>query len=439
MEKADGKSRVCRAPQKLEEAPGKWVAKSMTMYVPAGDGEWDIDNRLTSTYDDRGYLAEEFYEDLYDNLVYVSKYTYGDSELDYVSVSQVGKTLSTLQNNMKVERATDSRMPSLITKSYRYEWSNGDWALQGTSYHRVVDRDASGNVTAVHYFSLYQGNFEEVQRVVMEYGADGKAVSMTEYQLSYDANMNEIWVEGYSYRDCVWYETDGQLCNLDYIFEDNNRVKSYTQYSSGRFICNVEVTYADDSSDFECMATYGDGSVSVQEWKNLANGGFQNDLQFMYVDDESGELTPDYGVCEREEFDVLNNLTLGYALEYYEDGVELYNWEEATCELNGDGLPTEYILRMFIPDEDGAYRSPMSRSFQQELSEPPCDGVWEDEVKMVFSDFEKLSGIGNVTADAAASDFRVEYFTLDGRRVDNPSSGIYIRRQGENVAKIAIR
>lgn len=44
-----------------------------------------------------------------------------------------------------------------------------------------------------------------------------------------------------------------------------------------------------------------------------------------------------------------------------------------------------------------------------------------------------LSGIGSVTGDNAP----VEYYNLQGIRVDNPSSsGIYIRRQGRTAAKV---
>jgi len=49
-----------------------------------------------------------------------------------------------------------------------------------------------------------------------------------------------------------------------------------------------------------------------------------------------------------------------------------------------------------------------------------------------------LSGIGDIFCDTD-DDTPVEYFNLQGIRVDRPQSGIYIRRQGDKVDKVVIR
>ncbi len=46
------------------------------------------------------------------------------------------------------------------------------------------------------------------------------------------------------------------------------------------------------------------------------------------------------------------------------------------------------------------------------------------------------AGIANIAADNNAP---VEYFNLQGVRVDNPANGLYIRRQGNNVAKVVVK
>ncbi len=48
------------------------------------------------------------------------------------------------------------------------------------------------------------------------------------------------------------------------------------------------------------------------------------------------------------------------------------------------------------------------------------------------------AGIFDVPATSGAADAPVEYFDLQGRRVVNPSRGIYIRRQGATAEKIII-
>ena len=47
------------------------------------------------------------------------------------------------------------------------------------------------------------------------------------------------------------------------------------------------------------------------------------------------------------------------------------------------------------------------------------------------------AGIGDIIADSDA-DVPVEYYNLQGIRVDNPSSGIYIRRQGSKATKVVL-
>lgn len=50
----------------------------------------------------------------------------------------------------------------------------------------------------------------------------------------------------------------------------------------------------------------------------------------------------------------------------------------------------------------------------------------------------ELSGIGDIFCDAD-DDTPMEYFNLQGIRVEHPQSGIYIRRQGDKVDKVVIR
>lgn len=48
-------------------------------------------------------------------------------------------------------------------------------------------------------------------------------------------------------------------------------------------------------------------------------------------------------------------------------------------------------------------------------------------------------GIGGITIDGDDSNAPVEYYDLQGRRVDNPSAGLYIRRQGRHSSKVFVK
>lgn len=51
----------------------------------------------------------------------------------------------------------------------------------------------------------------------------------------------------------------------------------------------------------------------------------------------------------------------------------------------------------------------------------------------------KDSAVNTVTVDEDTTDAPVEYYDLQGRRVVNPTAGLYIRRQGTKVQKIYVR
>ena len=59
---------------------------------------------------------------------------------------------------------------------------------------------------------------------------------------------------------------------------------------------------------------------------------------------------------------------------------------------------------------------------------------WKDFMDII----DNLAGIEDVIADEDA-DALVEYFNLNGVRVDNPQNGIYIERQGKKVEKVLIK
>lgn len=62
------------------------------------------------------------------------------------------------------------------------------------------------------------------------------------------------------------------------------------------------------------------------------------------------------------------------------------------------------------------------------------DGI---EIKVDFNGTKLASGV----ADAVVSDVNapVEYYNLQGIRVDNPANGVYIRRQGNTVTKVLVK
>lgn len=69
----------------------------------------------------------------------------------------------------------------------------------------------------------------------------------------------------------------------------------------------------------------------------------------------------------------------------------------------------------------------------QYCSTEQCAGYWALNNIKIMADFE--SGISNVKAD---NDFKPQYFDLQGRRVDNPTPGIYIKVVGSKSTKVIL-
>ena len=61
-----------------------------------------------------------------------------------------------------------------------------------------------------------------------------------------------------------------------------------------------------------------------------------------------------------------------------------------------------------------------------------------NEVEFVINDLEYVSGINDIFVDDNNDNAPVEYFNLQGIRVDNPENGLFIRRQGNKVEKIIL-
>lgn len=63
-------------------------------------------------------------------------------------------------------------------------------------------------------------------------------------------------------------------------------------------------------------------------------------------------------------------------------------------------------------------------------------GVVINEIRLVTPGGGDTTSIVGIGADS--NDAPVEYFNLNGLRVENPSNGIFIRRQGDKVTKVAL-
>lgn len=130
-------------------------------------------------------------------------------------------------------------------------------------------------------------------------------------------------------------------------------------------------------------------------------------------------------------------------LEASEIGLETPNGQSAVWSYVGMRLAQGYTLEdlkgygFFGYLEDGVISFPDDMLL---YAEPGYFGgrfvTSGDRVKIYLDRTIPGSGIEDVESDSASP---VEYYNLQGIRVDNPANGVYIRRQGKNVTKQHIR
>ncbi len=447
-----------RAPERLPFVTGEWAAQEIKAYYPGYDGGWIFEGTVKSTYDPQGRLVsqelETVDEDGYPEEALATQTTYSEdgfeaTTLVYDVTTDPGELAS------KRVRAYDPQTPKLLVKSMQYLYDGGEETVSGASYYRTVDRNEKGYITGVHYFTYYMGDFEEVQRVLVGYDADFNPVSITEYQLGYTEQDELDWVATESYTDCTWYETDGQIYDLEHIFEAPNKIKSYVySYMDGQ--SDEGYVQYEENDDFILLSTVNDlgpGLVGVQQWINLPNDGYQSEV-YIYMDEvipDEGESFKDalqdfseesmlYGIVEREEFDILGNTLLAYSYYMESDFKELDTFIKGEETLDEEGHPATYVQSEFWPyyDDEDWYEEDdwyAPRRAADRLDEPFGEGEWFETEKLEFSGIVSLGQ--NAVQGIEATDAPAVYYSIDGRRLTTlPAHGIVIERRGDKSRKL---
>lgn len=112
--------------------------------------------------------------------------------------------------------------------------------------------------------------------------------------------------------------------------------------------------------------------------------------------------------------------------------VEGGEWEKVTIPNYSDNTSWTFISAGDIALT--AYEGKKMQFAYKYTSEDGKSGSWE--IKNVKITAKKGAGVADIEAAEAAP---VEYFNLQGVRVANPENGLYIRRQGNKVAKVLVK
>ena len=383
----------------------KWLPTSVVIYSWDNYEGWMLDDEVTSTYTADGRLETEITKnaDGYVKLTY--GYTPGH-ELFASRLNQVSTDGTTYTNSVNTVREFDSVLTNLVTSNEEFMWMGGAWSQNGNNFHRTITRDAAGNITEVEIAVLYQGVFDPTQRLIIEY-TDGVASSIVEVLKEYDyENDKYVWTTGVGYTDIVWDRTDGQIYDTGNLTYGANRMASCTLMNYGEPVGTMEYTYNGDESYVGRMMMDGQ-LVSTINFTFEENNGYTSET----VEDYYGT---EIKIVESELYDEYGQMLLQEFAEYY-DGEESYFEKVIGTVTYGNVYPLEYVQTTIYTDLEES------------------DNV----LKIEYLDYiEHTSDAATIEADENAP---VEYFNLQGIRVDQPSDGIFIRRQGTKAEKVLVK
>lgn len=400
--------------QALNESEAvNWYARCVTEY------SWDTENNkwaepevVNYTYDSESRIIKEAGQGGYTEFTYDAEgrvasqkeYAYtGGAESEATLVSTTTYKYDPIIKNLVVEESTKG------------EYNNSTNGMK-------ITRNADNNIIKIEDYYSYEGNEPSYMGFIeIGYGADGKAVTIDDGE-TYNGE-TEYYTR---LKDITWENTDGQIISNNFdeptseLYFGKNRIKSATiTDDEWPHPANLTVTYDGINYNSSLVMTNNEKLMSIDYKRTDNYGSYTADcFEVDYDDDGEGNSYIDYTRDSKKVYTVdrfgLVTSDMTTDNNHYSDG------DETTTEgIRGTvtydpthGYPTEYVEENKNSDSEAFVNSK----------------------RIVYSDY--FSGINTVEAD---NDAPVEYYNLQGVRVANPTAGLYIRRQGNKVAKTYIR
>ncbi len=376
------------------EEPNDWVLVESTTFEYNELGQKikeEANGRvITYEYTSKGQLASRTSIDEYGG--YKNEYTYDD-----ITGKETGSANYTLVDN---------------------QWVVSDqWEMR-------ITRNEDNNITRIEEYSKdYEtGELQLSSYRVYTYGTDGKINEI----VNYDVWQGETEVE-FHLKDIVWENTNGQLIvddtndmDADDYCMGKNRVKSATllDFDGDEGItAYMTAEYTGTQGDLKMKMSINNTVFYTYEFSLLdENGSYSEYVEETDYDVDGTNVTFGSKDTEKcvEKYDSYGIRT-EYMSDYKSESYEYSSKEIAEVTYDSEyGYPTEVIFKSsYGSDEELA---PYSRQ--------------------VFSDYALYTGVESPVVEDNAP---VEYYNLQGVRVTNPATGIYIRRQGTSVSKVLIR
>lgn len=357
----------------------KWNPDKITSFYDWDNtGNWKENGYTEYTYNADGEVASE------------TEYYYDEYEGKYIT-------------SRKYVYTYDPQVPGLVIKREAYNWDGTQ--LVPSEYETEewkITRNTAGLIVSA--VESYGGNY--FNKMEIEYGKDNMPVKIT---LS-----DEDGIDGV-YTDMVWNRFNGKTFLLFDDMDDlidmipgENSIKS-CKYSDEDLEETLNVTFTDKGFTYvyKEVEKYDDDADTSEETATIEytdeNGSFKV---------ESVEKS-----WENENPSDVETETLKGEVVFEKYGLCTYMKSVETSQNYTDTKEDKYTV---VYDETTGL---------------PAQYVGRDR-KYVFTNGATGAVDSILAPDANAP---VEYFDLNGRRVEDPSNGLYIRRQGSKASKIIVK
>ena len=390
------------------------------------DNKWQNEERATGTYDSNGNATTIFTE----NLMWTpesstKRYSYYVNTFNsygnlLAGVTSFGNDKENLEEAYKYEYTYDEVVPDFVTSDISYFKTDGVWTKDLRSKKNDVTRDEKGRVTEVMKYRVNQkGEYITREKDFISYGEDGKPsqIKVYEYREIYETGEAEL-ADIITYTNIVWKSCDNQILNGLELYQGANRILSAKMFYGDREYGNISVEYGPGENDY----------TAIEETK---------DPIFLTVKTrtEWREINPydSYSILKEETYRESGNKT--NVLANYESVTnDAYgNLLERIMKVRYNGEITSLDKEIGEVEYDKTYGYPLIYTKLNSYNDSEPVPVYRIE----YSDYKncrETTDIDNVAVENN-DNAPVEYFNLQGERINKPSKGLYIRRQGKLVQK----
>ena len=404
--------------------PGTYVVSTMN------DNKWQNEERATGTYDSNGNATTIFAEKLmWTPESSTKRYSYYVNTFNsygkpLAGVTSFGNDKENLEEAYKYGYTYDEVVPDFVTSDISYFKTDGVWTKDLNSKKTDVTRDEKGRVTEVVRYRMNQKReFITEEKDVITYGEDGKPSQIKVYRYYEDNATGEVKLaEAIAYTDIVWKNCDNQILNGHILFQGANRILSAKIIVNDEEHGSINVEYGPGENDYTVVEVGTPKFLSIKtinrtEWR---------------------EINPydSYSILNRRETYSKNSDEPEVSVNYESVTNDAYGiLIERIIRNENNGVITSFHKEIGEVEYDKTYGYPLVYTMSEVGSEDDSEPMFGYRVE--FSDYKncrETTGIDNVAVENN-DNAPVEYFNLQGERINKPSKGLYIRRQGKLVQK----